>query len=178
MIPFLYPAPTYGTVTNVAAFLDSGGFLEGYPISDNFLFVKMSQNYHIYLCGEAWGLYSFYTADAMKPRSALQFVDAVVQYRLYMEKHNFRCKVAGKVIREGAYIDAVEGDFFWGKQRRGYNTSKENYQYYTQYHASERRKKWCRRIQKCWELWVLIRAVLFGKRITFDMVKRCNGEHI
>lgn len=178
MIPFLYPAPTYGTVTNVKAFLDSGGFLEGYPISDNFLFVKMSKKYHIYLCGEAWGLYSFYTADAMKPRSALQFVDAVVQYRLYMEEHSIQCKIAGKLIREGSYLDAVEGDFFWGKQRRGYNTAKENYQYYTQYRASERRKKWCRRIQKCWDFWVLARAALFGKRIHFGMVERCNGEHI
>ncbi len=178
MIPFLYPAPSYGTLINRKAMLDIGGYGEGYPTDDNLCCVKMSEKYSCYLCGETWGIYSFYSADVMKPRSAMQFVDAVVQYRLYMEQHSLRCWLAGKVIRKGAYLDAVEDDFWFGKSQRGYNTAKENYRYYTQYHASEGRKKWCRRLQKCWEFWVFLRTVLFGKRINFDMVKRCNGEHI
>lgn len=178
MIPFLYPAPSYGTLINRKAMLDIGGYGEGYPTDDNLCCIKMSEKYSCYLCGEIWGIYSFYSADVVKPRSALQFVDAVVQYRLYMEEHSLLCWLIGKVIRKGAYMDAVEGDFCFGKSQRGYNTAKKNYQYYTQYRASERRKKWCRRIQKCWDFWVLARAVLFGKRIHFEMVERCNGEHI
>ena len=178
MIPFLYPAPSYGTMINRKAMLDVGGYGEGYPTDDNLCCVKMSEKYNCYLCGESWGVYSFYSADVMKPRSALQFVDAIVQYRLYMEKHSLRCWIAGKIIRQGAYLVAVEGDFWFGKTARGYNTAPENYQYYSEYHATERRKKWCVRIQKAWELWVNIRTVLFGKRIDFDMIKCCNGEHV
>lgn len=177
MIPFLYPAPSYGTLINKQAILDCGGFNEGYPLDDNLCFVKMSEKYSCYLCGENWGIYSFYTAEVNKPRSALMFVDCIVSYRLFMEQHSFLCRLAGKIIRQGAYRIAVEDDFNVGKITRGYNTARENYKYYEQYSATERRKKWCRRIQKCWELLVMTRAVLFGKRITFDMIKRCNGEH-
>lgn len=178
MIPFLYPAPSYGTLINRKAMLDIGGYGEGYPTDDNLCCIKMSEKYNCYLCGESWGVYSFYSADVMKPRSALQFVDAVVQYRIYMEQHNFLCKIVGKIIRQGAYLDAVEGDFWFGKNQRGYNTAMENYKYYTQYQASDKRKCWCRRIQKVWELWVMARTYLFGKRISYEMIQRCRGEHI
>lgn len=177
MIPFLYPAPSYGTLINRKAMLDIGGYSEGYPTDDNLCCVRMSEKYHCYLCGESWGLYSFYTADVMKPRSALQFVDAVVQYRLYMEKHSIRCWLMGKILRQGAYLDAVCGDADYGFSQHGYNTAFENYQYYSNYHASERSRKWCRRLQKVWETWVLARTKLFGKRIDFELIKRSNGEH-
>ena len=91
MVPFLYPATTYGTLINRKAMIDVGGYGEGYPIDDNFCCNKMSDKYNCYLCGETWGVYSYYTADVNKPKSALQFVDAVLQYRHYMEKHHFLC---------------------------------------------------------------------------------------
>lgn len=178
MIPFLYPAPSYGTLINRKAMLDVGGYSEGYPTDDNLCCVKMSEKYHCYLCGEAWGLYSFYTADVTKPRSALQFVDAIVQYRLYMEKRSFACRLMGKLMRQAAYIDAVEGDFWFGKTSRGYNVGPQCYQYYNDYHATERDRSRAQRMRKIWEFWVYVRTYLFGKRIDFDMVKRCNGEHV
>ncbi len=177
MVPFLYPAPSYGTVINKHAIIDVGGYSEGYPTDDNLCCVKLSEKYHCYLCGESWGLYSFHTADVMKPRSSLQFVDATLQYRLYMEKNNLLCKIVGKFIRESAYIDAVEGDVMFGRFKRGYATGEHNYKYYDEYSATEKQKKWSRRIQKCWETWIMMRSYMFGKKITNDFIKKCNGEH-
>ena len=177
MVPFLYPAPSYGSLINRDAFVECGGFYEGYPIDDNFTFNRMTKKYHIYLCGQSWGLYSFSTADVTKPRGALQFVDAVVQYRLYMEKRSIRCRIASHFIRKGAYIDAVLGDVNYGCFVRGYNVCAENYQYYSEYKVSEKRRIIARRAQKIWEMWILLRTKLFGKRISFDLIKRSNGEH-
>jgi len=177
MVPFLYPATTYGTLINRKAMIDVGGYGEGYPIDDNFCCNKMSDKYNCYLCGETWGVYSYYTADVNKPKSALQFVDAVLQYRHYMEKHHFLCWIAGKFIRNGSYTDAVRKDYDYGIFQRGYNISKESYPYYKEYESSS---FWCRKsayIQKCWDAWILLRAILFGRRIPFALIKKCNGEH-
>ncbi len=177
MVPFLYPAPSYGTLINRKAVLESGGYGEGYPTDDNLCCIKMSEKYHCFLCGEPWGVYSFYTADVNKPKSSLQFVDAVVQYRHYMEKHHLLCRIVGKLIRNASYTNAVNADFDFGKFQRGYNISRESYQYYKQYKTSS---FWCRKsayIQKCWDAWILLRAILFGKRIPFALIKKCNGEH-
>ena len=83
----------------------------------------------------------------------------------------------GNIVRKGYYIDEVENDVAFGFYNRGYTAKAENYRYYKEYYVGAKQRKWALRTQKGWEAWILLRAKLFGKRISFDMVQRCNGEH-
>ena len=177
-VPFLYPAPSYGTLINREAMLEIGGFGEGYPLDDNFCFNRLAEKYHVYLCGEAWGLYSFETADVIKPRVSIQFMDSVEQYRRYMQAHSKLCGIAGKFYSIPSYIYSVDDNFNDIKRRYGYCTDKSNYPNYEQYCATAREIVWSKRIRKTWDFMIKARACACGKKVTRDLISRAGGEHL
>lgn len=181
VIPFLYPAPSYGTLINRNAMLDIGGYGEGYPNDDGLCSIRMSEKYSVYLCGEAWGMYSMSTADYTKPKSAVQFVECTEQYREYMHERDLFCRIMGRYYCPPMYIDSVHNDINAITGRLGYCLNKKNYPHYKKYDNPNMNYGLmigvCMKFQHLWQYIICIRAYLFGKKITKKQIEKCNGEH-
>ena len=181
VIPFLYPAPSYGTLINRKAMLDIGGYGEGYPNDDGLCSIRMSEKYSVYLCGEAWGLYSMSTADYNKPKSAVQFVECTEQYRRYMNDRDSLCGKIGEKYCAPTYLKSVYDDCGALTWRLGFCLNEKNYPHFDEYNQeknnSYKKMRMCKKFEHLWELLLLMKVYWFGKKITKEQIDFCNGEH-
>lgn len=162
MFPYLYPAPSYGTLLNRDALIDVGGMAAEYPCEDGFFMLKLARKYNCYLCGQTWGKYRFAQNGGFRPYDLLQSVQAIQRYREYIKTVSLRAKIHQKLFGKAAYQLEIDGSVFWEHRMNGFHQNRMNYQYAEEFQVTEKRKEQASFIKKVWEVYTLFRGVAFG----------------
>lgn len=164
MFPYLYPAPSYGTLFNREAFLEVGGMADEYPCEDGFFFLKLARRYECFLCGQSWGRYRFVQNGGFRSYDLLQSTYAVQKYREYVSSKDIRAWIHHKIWGRAAYQVEIDSAMYWEYRMNGYNQSRNNFKYAAQFNTGNFNIKWANRLKKIWEVYTLLRGWCFGIR--------------
>lgn len=164
MFPYLYPAPSYGTLFNREAFLEVGGMADEYPCEDGFFLLKLARTYDCFLCGQTWGKYRFVQNGGFRPYDLLQSVHGAQKYREYVSSKDVRAWVHRKIFGKASYQIEIDSALYWERRMNSFNQSRENFEYADQFIVGEKNLKWAARLKKIWEVYTLLRGSVFGVR--------------
>ena len=165
MVYSAYPAISGGNLLRRSAVLALGGFGTVWPCEDIFFLNRLAQVYQCFLLGQQWGWYRFGTNNRWaEPKELVRNDYAKKLFREESAKFDKRCAIYHRFFGIAmCFFDRDESVHF--AKVRGKQIDQSMYKWIDGIDVFPLWKRLCRANRNLWQMWMSLRAILFGIRI-------------